>query len=99
VSNSPEDVAGHHLTGEKLGRARSSGIVAPLPDEVGVAEGAAPATSPLRPSTLIAGGRYPSKAAMWASMWTLPSSGAATKKAKKFETFRSHSEPVRRHRP
>jgi hypothetical protein len=39
VSNSPEDVAGHHLTGEKLGRARSSGIVAPLPDEVGAPEG------------------------------------------------------------
>jgi hypothetical protein len=40
VSNSPEDVAGQQLTGEKLGRARSSGIVAPLPDEVGAAEGA-----------------------------------------------------------
>lgn len=40
MSNSPEDVAGQQLTAEKLGRARSSGIVAPLPDEVGAAEGA-----------------------------------------------------------
>jgi hypothetical protein len=37
VINSLEDVAGQQLTGEKLGRARSSGIVAPLPDEVGAA--------------------------------------------------------------
>jgi hypothetical protein len=40
VSNSSEDsedVAGPQLTGEKLGRARSSGIVAPLPAEVGAA--------------------------------------------------------------
>jgi hypothetical protein len=35
VTNSPEDVAGQQLTAEKLGRARSSGIEAPLPDEVG----------------------------------------------------------------
>jgi hypothetical protein len=62
VSNSPEDVAGQQLTGEKLGRARSSGIVASLPDGSVPPRAPAPATAPSRPSTLIAGGRYPSKA-------------------------------------
>jgi hypothetical protein len=35
------------LAGEKLGRARSSGIVAPLPDEVGAAEGAGASHRPV----------------------------------------------------